>query len=212
MSSDQVLVEELRASNPVALTASQPNSALRAALLEEILTMSTDTVIEPPQQRTGRRRKAYYGATAAAVAAAITVVVAVANRDHHTTSIAGPATQTTGVGVSPGGPSVGSCIESYDLATLTHREVAFDGTVTKIEGTQVTFSVIAWFKGGSQPSVTLDGNGMTGSVITSAGGPTFTVGQRFLVAGDGGFAWSCGFTQAYQPIVAEQWRTTFASP
>ena len=174
--------------------------------------MSTDTVIEPPQLRTARRRKVYYGAIAAAVAAAIAVVVAVANRDPHTTSIAGPATQTTGVAVSPGGPSVGSCVESYDLATLKHREVAFDGTVTKIEGTQVTFSVIEWFKGGSQASVTLDGNGMSGGVITSAGGPTLTAGQRFLVAGDGGFAWSCGFTQAYQPIVAGQWRTTFASP
>ena len=32
-------------------------------------------------------------------------------------------------------------------------------------------------------------------------------GARLLVAGDGGFAWGCGFTQTYSPDVASGWRS-----
>jgi len=30
-------------------------------------------------------------------------------------------------------------------------------------------------------------------------------GTRQLVAGDGGFAWGCGFTQPYDADLADQW-------
>jgi hypothetical protein len=33
-------------------------------------------------------------------------------------------------------------------------------------------------------------------------------GTRLLVSGDGGFAWSCGFTQPYDDATASQWRET----
>lgn len=107
-------------------------------------------------------------------------------------------------GESPG-PGIGSCIETYSLAALADREFAFDGTVTDIDGDEATFAVAEVFAGDVGVSVTLTATGMTDAAITSAGDTTLTVGQRYLVAGDDEFAWSCGFTQPYDAAVAMQW-------
>ena len=217
MSSDEILIEALRAANPVPSTASPTDATHRAALLEEILAVPNETTSRPSTETTIRRRRLVYASTAVAAAAALVIVVAIANGGNTDspaaatpTTAAIDSTPTTGLVGSPGPLGAGSCIESYDLTTLTHREVAFDGTVSVTEGSQVTFTVNEWFKGGSGATVTLDGNGMTGGVVTSAGGPTLIVGQRFLVAGDGGFVWSCGFTQSYDQATAAQWRTALA--
>jgi hypothetical protein len=212
MSSDEGVTEALRAANPVP-SASPTDATQRAALLKEILAMPSETTSQPSTEANTHRRRFAYAATVAAAAAALVVAIAIVNRGDTDSPAAAPptapvadSTPTTGPVLSPG-VGLGSCVESYDLATLAHREVAFDGTVSAVEGNQVTFNVNEWFKGGSGASVTLDGNGMTGAAITSAGGPTLTVGQRFLVAGDGGFVWSCGFTQSYDGATAGQWRT-----
>lgn len=114
------------------------------------------------------------------------------------------ATVTTGGGITPGG-SMGSCVELYDLQTLTNREIAFDGTVTAVAGDEVTFTVNEWYRGGDTSEVTLAGASSLGG-LTSAGDPvSLAPGARLLVAGDGGFAWSCGFTQPYDPDVAADW-------
>ena len=46
---------------------------------------------------------------------------------------------------------------------------------------------------------------------TTSAGPAAMLepGVRLLVAGDGRFVWSCGFTQPYQTSVARQWRNVF---
>lgn len=111
-------------------------------------------------------------------------------------------------GVGPGGSTIvgsASCVEQYSLSTLAHRAFAFDGTVTAIAGDEVTFKVNKAFHGSLGDSVTLTATGMTGTTITSLGGPTLGVGQHYLVAGDAHFAWSCGFTQPYDAGVAAQW-------
>ena len=114
-----------------------------------------------------------------------------------------------GPGGSPGasgGPIAASCVEPYrDAASIARRAFAFDGTVTAISGDQVTFQINQAYRGASGSSVTLDASGMTGTSITSAGGPTLAVGNRYLVAGDDRFAWACGYTQVYDAGVAAQW-------
>lgn len=109
--------------------------------------------------------------------------------------------------VTPPGQAL--CVELYSLETLAKRAVAFDGTVKSVAGDQVTFTVGQWFKGGTATEITLEGASTLGG-ITSAG-PTVSLepGTRLLVAGDDGFAWSCGFTQPYDAGVAASWRTTF---
>lgn len=111
-------------------------------------------------------------------------------------------------GISPGGVSTGSCVELYDLQTLASREVAFAGTVTTVDGDAATFEVDRWYRGGADETVTLDGASALGG-LTSAGGPALEPGALLLVAGDGGFAWACGFTQPYDEAVAAQWEDVF---
>jgi len=116
-----------------------------------------------------------------------------------------------GVSPSPGptqGPMVGACVETYSLETLAHRDFAFAGTVSDIRDEEVTFAVQEAWRGVVGPTVTLEASGMTGAVITSEGDPTLAVGQSYLVAGDDHFAWGCGFTQPFDPAIANAWAAT----
>ena len=204
MNDDEQVTERLRRANPLSSTTPLTAAAAdrRAALLEEILTMP-DTLVSatPVTSPATPRRKMLYVAALGLAAAAVVVVIAT-NRGDDSPRTATPGTSAP---VLSPGLGLGSCIESYDLTTLTHREAVFDGTVKSIDGSAVTFDVNQWFKGGSGTTTTLDGNGMAGGAITSAGGPTLTVGNRYLVAGDGGFAWACGFTQPYDATLATSW-------
>ena len=108
------------------------------------------------------------------------------------------------------GSSTASCVETYDLSSLAGREVAFDGTVESVSGDSVTFTVNRGYRGVDTERVTLRG-ASTLSAMTSAGAEVdLEPGARLLVAGDAGFAWGCGFTQAYDAAVAEDWAATFA--
>lgn len=109
--------------------------------------------------------------------------------------------------VTPGGSSA-SCVEIYDLQTLLNRQTAFAGTVTAVSGDQVTFDVEQWFRGGDGSDATLTSS--TGGAITPDEGPQLEPGARLLVAGDGGFAWGCGFTQPYDEALAADWAEAFA--
>lgn len=154
-------------------------------------------------------RKRYAGILAAGLAAAAIVgVIVVTTKSDDDQPAAAPTTSVSPTGV----PSIGlgSCIETYSLSTLPNRELAFDGTVSAINGNEVAFTINKWYKGGTESTVTLDGNGMVGGAVTSAGGPSLTIGERYLVAGDGGFVWSCGFTQPYEPGIAQQWSVTLS--
>lgn len=105
---------------------------------------------------------------------------------------------------TPGG-GIGSCVETYSSDTLANRDFAFDGTVTAIDGDSVTFTVNEAFQGDLGESITLQAPGMTGTSVTSAGGPSLTQGNRYLVAGDDQFVWACGFTQPYDEALAAEW-------
>ena len=102
-------------------------------------------------------------------------------------------------------PGIGFCVETYTAATLANRDVAFDGTVTAIDGDSATFAVNEAFLGDLGETITLQAAGMTGTSVTSAGGPSLADGERYLVAGDDGFAWACGFTQPYDEAIAAEW-------
>ncbi len=109
-----------------------------------------------------------------------------------------------------GGPISASCVEAYNLDTLRNRGFAFDGTVSGISGDSVTFTVNESYRGLDSASITLTATGMTGTTISSVGGPSLVEGDRYLIAGDDHFVWACGFSQPYQPDVAAQWAATLA--
>lgn len=125
------------------------------------------------------------------------------------------------------GGVVGSCVETYTPDGVTAREVAFDGVVTDIKAvpsqesapegetlsdqSEVTFNVAQWYKGGGpSASTTLKSSIPLGSA-NSADFPVITKGNRYLVSGDGGFMWACGFTREYSAAEAQEWADAFGT-
>lgn len=108
--------------------------------------------------------------------------------------------------VSPGGPAM--CVEQYSLESLAARDFAFDGTVTAIDGDEISFEVHEVFAGDIAGTVTLGGAAVVAAdhSVSSVPGADLEVGDRALVAGDERFAWGCGFTQAHDPEVADHWQ------
>lgn len=140
----------------------------------------------------GRRARRRIALGLVGIASAAAIILAVVARD-----AAAPDPQP--------GPGIGSCIETYTISALAKRDFAIDGTVTVIDGDAVTFAVNEIFAGDVGETLALTATGMTGAAVTSAGDTTLTMGERYLVAGDGAYAWGCGFTQPYDVLVAAEW-------
>ncbi len=214
-------IERLRAADPVPEPVSHPSEARVRATLQEILMTDTDVRTDRPTTTPSRLRDPRVIGIAAALlllAGVVGAVLASGGSSSEEPVASGATTVPSGdpsdgvsSGVTPGdgGTQATSCVEMYDLDTLTHRQYAFDGTVTSVDGRDMTFQVNEWFTGGEGDTVTLDHQGYAGMLFAPEG-PALEPGTRVLVAGDGGFVWSCGFTQAYDPALAEQWRTALA--
>lgn len=206
MSTDDDL-ERLRRADPVASTSLPSAHGRRARALFEEITMR-DAITDSPStlgaDAPRRGRATPWIAGVAATVLVVGLVVAAARRDDQP-----DRSDVAGGPITPGGSTAASCVELYDPTALARREVAFDGTVTAVDGDVATFTVNRAYRGVDGSTVTLRGAaGLSG--LTSAGaGVPLEVGARLLVAGDGGFAWSCGFTQPFDEAVAEQWASTF---
>lgn len=200
-------LDALHAADPLD-RASLPSPAdpMARALFERI-TM-TDITKQPNQSAASSRRRPLLLAVAAAVV--LVALVAVGMSLGGDTADDRPTPDDVALGpTTPGGASTGSCIELYDLDTLANREMALDGTVATVDGDRVTLTVNQWFRGGDAAQVTLDGASALSGLTSSGEAMTLDPGTRLLVAGDGGFAWSCGFTQPYDPTIADQWADAF---
>lgn len=192
MSDDQRIdpLDELRRSDPVQSSPAPSDSKARVwARIQEA------TMDNPRPERS--RRMAWPAGIAAAAVAGVAAVALLLN----------PGAPAPAPSDDPG-TGIGSCVEVYSPEAVTSRDFAFDGTLTAIDGDQATFMVNEAFSGepASGSAVTLTASGMSGTSTSSAGGPTLTVGERYLVAGDDTFVWACGFTQPYDESVAAQWR------
>jgi hypothetical protein len=187
-------LDELKKANPVDgdLLPSASLARMRARTQEKIVANT-----ERPE-----RRRSLPWAVAGLASAAVVVLAAIA--------LVRPFAPSP-TSAPPGTPNAGaaSCVEQYSLETLARRAFAFDGTVTAIAGETVTFKINRPFKGAAGASVTLEAPGMTGTAITSIGGPNLAVGERYLVAGEDRFVWACGFTQSYDAAVAADWTRAF---
>ena len=179
-------LDELRRANPD--TERRLPSENKARVWAAIQEATMDT-----NQKTRTRRAWAVGLAGAAVAGVVALALVVLNNGGSPAPSDDPAT------------GIGSCVETYSPETLANREFGFDGTVTTISGDEVTFDVSEYFVGSGDDEVTLTATGMTGTSITSAGGPNLVEGERYLVAGDDTFVWACGFTQPYDEAVAAEW-------
>ena len=141
-------------------------------------------------------------AGAAVVAAALTVTGGPGRRAGDEVAVPDPA-----AGISPVSPGGAMCVEVYDLDTLRNRQHVFDGTVAGVAGDSVTFEVTEWFKAAERPAeITLQGASTLSAITPNGPATILDPGTRLLVAGDGEFAWGCGFTQPYSEATAAAWR------
>ncbi len=187
-------LQALREADPIDPAALPSSSSPAARALFERITMTN----EPSKPSTRPRR------TWLAVAAAIVVIATVGGaialtrdggRPALDTQVATdptnpPATDdpgTSGGPITPGGTA--SCVEQYTLATLAHRDAAFDGTVESVDGDSVTFTVNHWYRGGQDPRTTRRGAAVLGGITSAGASVSLEPGTRLLVAGDDDFAW-----------------------
>jgi hypothetical protein len=186
------------ASRPV-----DPAIADRAlAIVEKEIRMSEDSA---PQNSPARKRLLL----ALAVLTAIAAVAGTAYGLSRGESTTAATSQGRPLG---GGGSIQSCIQfSYDI--LAQSPIAFDGTVTKIDGNNVTFDVERWFRGGAGDSVTTSASGLVEGTASLEGGVGFVEGSRYLVSGDdttGAIVPAiCGFSMEHTDELAGEWATAF---
>ena len=181
--------DQLRAADPMRGSELASDSQARVwARVQEVTFMATTSPTEE------RRRNWVVGIGAAAIAAFMLVAF-----------VRAPSSQTPSqdpVGGAAGGGAAGMCL-AFSLDELAARDFAFDGTVTAVDGDQVTFTVNQSFIGDASGSVTLTAPDT--SQTSLEGGVPLEVGERYLVSGDDGIVWGCGFTQAYDESTAAEW-------
>jgi len=182
------VIADLRASNPqsVEQLPSYSKARLWARIEEKIMTDSTKPSAVPL-----RWLLAFSGTALAAAAAAFIFI------SSPTPSL------PTGPSVPLGNPTA-ICADMASMGGLQARDFAFDGTVTAIDGDQVTFSINESFIG-SGNQMTLSAPELTGETAIMLGSPALEIGSRYLVAGDDNFVWTCGFTQTYSTELAADW-------
>jgi hypothetical protein len=105
------------------------------------------------------------------------------------------------------GGGVASCLV-YDPANLPSFDSAFDGTVTAVDGDQVTFKVNEGWKG-ADGSATLTAPPV--DIAISGPQPAFAVGGRYLVTASGSTISACGYTLEYDADTAATWAAAFGS-
>lgn len=213
---DDADLEALRAADPVDIeTLPTPDTPAARALFERITMTDTDvrTTDAPPSAtptRPSRRIVAAVAAVAVLIAGTLGALALTNGSEDDGRVASTPTTGGADTPISPGGNASASCVEMYDLASLENREIAFDGTVRSVAGDEVTFTVNEAFSGVDAGEITLKGAEMLGGVTSAGAAMSLERGSRLLVAGDGGFAWSCGFTQPYDSAAAAEWRAAFA--
>ncbi len=195
-------IDRLRDADPIRADEVPHVSLARvsARIQEHIMTDVQNT----PSVRRSRRPLALIGGSAIAGALALAVAIG-----------SGFGVQAPGpIGTDPapsadpgGGGGMASCI-MYDPALLPTFETVFDGTVTAIEGDQVTFEVGTAWKG-ADGNVTLTAPGTSVALVGPT--PDFEVGGRYLVTAAGPNINGCGYTLAYDADTAASWADAFAN-
>lgn len=118
---------------------------------------------------------------------------------------AGPTPTQDPAGGGAAGGGAASCLV-YDPANLPNHDVVFDGTVTAIDGDQITFDVNEGWKG-AEGSITLTAPVV--DVAISGPLPAFEVGGRYLVTAVGDTINACGYTLDYDEATAAEWAAAF---
>jgi hypothetical protein len=159
-------------------------------LLEEI--MSTP-VTEQPESRPEPKRNRWLVGVAAAAALVVAVGGAIA-------LTGGPSGDPVAAGpplvLNAGGEDATAMCIMFSVEELARAPLAFEGTVTAVDGDAVTLTVDEWFKGGDAEQVVL--NAPQGLEALIDGFP-FEVGSQYLITAYDGNVNYCGFSGLSTP-------------
>ncbi len=192
-------IDRLRAADPVRADEVPDASLARvsARIQEHIVTDIQHTSV-PAQSR---RPFALLGGLA--VAGALALAVALGSGFGRPT---GPIAANPAPTDNPAaGGGMASCL-MYDPATLPTFDIVFDGTVTAVDGDQVTFDVNAAWKGVGD-SITLTAPDMGIALVGPL--PDFAVDGRYLVTAAGSTINACGYTLDWDADTAADWAAAF---
>lgn len=137
----------------------------------------------------------------ALVAAAVVATMKLTGDDAPTSESASPLALTAPT------TSAGKCaVPSPEF--VAQSDVAFDGTVTAINGDEVSLKVGHWYRGGDATRVTVTGPSEQLRQVLS--GVEFEQGQRYLITAVDGVVTMCGLSAAYSPEMAAMYEAAFA--
>jgi hypothetical protein len=193
-------IDRLRAADPVPADDVPDASLARvsARIQEQIMTdLQHDTI------RRVRRPLALFGTLGAAGVLALAIALSSGFGVGSPGPIGTGGTPSTDPGAGGGG--VASCLV-YDPAALPTFEIVFDGTITAVDGDQVTFDVNTGWKG-ADGSITL--TAPEANVALTGPLPEFAVGGRYLVTAAGSTINACGYTLDYDAQTAAEWGAAF---
>lgn len=102
-------------------------------------------------------------------------------------------------------PALMSCLP-FSVDILDDMEVAFEGTVTGVDGDQLTLDVVTWYRGGDAEQVQITAPlGMEALI----GGIPFEVGGSYLVSATNGVVNYCGYTGVAIPEMRAAFEQAF---
>jgi hypothetical protein len=196
-------IERLRAADPIRAEEVPDASLARvsARIQEHIM---TDTRFDPKTLPPTRGPLAVIGGLA--VAGALALAIAFGSGFGAKAPGGGPiAAVPTPSGNPAAGGGMASCL-AYDPANLPTFDIVFDGTVTAVDGDQVTFEVNEGWKG-AEDSITLTAPETDIALVGPM--PDFEVGSRYLVSAAGSAINACGYTLDYDADTAADWAAAF---
>jgi hypothetical protein len=194
-------IDRLRAADPIRADEVPDASLARvsARIQEHIVTDIQHTTAAP-----GRRPFALFGGLALVGAVALAVVF---GPGFGAQAPSGPIAANPTPSENPAaGGGMASCLV-YDPANLPTFDIVFDGTVTAVDGDQVTFDVNEAWKG-VDGNVTLTAPDVDVALVGPM--PEFEVGGRYLVTAAGSTINACGYTLDYDAATAAAWAAAFA--
>ena len=171
-------------------------------LLETI--MSTPTK-QPAEQSAAPSHRVWTVAVAAVAALVLAVAGGIAifgNEDSPPVANEAPLELNAG-----GGDTLSSCIMFSPEELERVAEIAFEGTVTAVDGDTVALTVDQWFRGGDDVSqvVLRAPQGM----VALIDGIAFEVGSQYLISAQGGTVNYCGFSGVSTPELRSGFEAAF---
>ena len=165
--------------------------------------MSTP-VIEQPETVPAQKSNRWLVGIAAAAALVVAIGGAIALTGDGTDPVAsGPPLELTAGGNDP----MAMCI-AFSVEELAKAPLAFEGTVTTVEGDTVTLDVDHWFKGGDADEVILNAPQGMEALIASI---PFQVGGQYLITAYDGNVNYCGFSGPSTPEFRASFEQAFGA-